>query len=441
QIDEIVLAEGMNNIGTFKSQMAEILNKFTLDNIKYPTERESYVEVLVGAALIIVFLSQEKSRHRSAEELISRMYSIVDISVGEQDCELEIGMAPLETRKIGDNEYRLSGNVSVFLAMLACVTIWDSYAGLAAKQKDCRASFITCVKTLDFCWGTLYDSLEGIDDEAVLYDMSFQLPYSGASSSDINYLNKIVELWKLVKASLRKTADWEEMGSRLKTLNNIVKRYYGSEVSEIADYIGAEIAICEYAGKKQGLTVDDIVDAQKQMRERIIKKYFFPKGLHNQLDPKKTFSHLVQAEEAWWKGTYGTMAESMRKALEIEILATLPFLKFTSKRPPGDSRLRLRRIADAIINNENGANASIDLLSNNSKPTKTWLKKKLPGFILNVVEIRNYFEKDAHLLEQSSAESREMKGRAEDVHKRFFGIDCEGMLPFLIRFKKDIRTR
>ena len=454
QIDKTVFLREMTNIGTFKSQLVEIVEKFTLDNIKYPTRREPYVEVLSGAALIIL-LEQTKKWYRSTQELINRMYSTIeDIPVGQPGYELEIGMAPLETKKIGDNEYRLSGYVVEFLAMLACVTIWDSYDNLAEKQKDYRASFVTRVKILDFCQTTLRDSLVEID-EAVLYDVSFRLSYSRASSSDMNYLKRTIDLWEKVKESLRKKEDWEEMGSYLNTLKNLVKvtlptksetsggvviEISDIEVSEIANYIDGEICICEFASKPGELTYDNIETLQNRMLERMVTKSFFPKGLHRFLE-KGTSKLVFSAEAAWLNREFDHMANEMRKALEVEIIATLPFLEFLKEKDKKDNRLLATLIADAIMNNEAGVNTSIDSFSNKDKPTQILLKKTLPGFIKKLVRVRNYYDKDKHIVGKSREDPKKMRDNAEEVCKIFFGIDCKGVFPSLIRIKRDIHGK
>ena len=453
QIDETVFHKAMNNIGTFKSQMAEIVNNFTLDNIKYPNKRESYVGVLVGAALIIILISQKKKLYKDTRELINRVHDFIGhIPVGEPGYELWIGIVPLETKKIRDNEYSLSGSVVEFLSLLACVTIWDSYANSTAEQKDYRTSFVTYVKTLDCYWTSLYGSLKKVA-EAVLYDVSFQLPYSSTRISDENYLNSTVELWELVKVALRKPEDWEEMGGYLKTFKFIVKGYYSRktetsggfviessdiEVSEIADYIDGEIAICESASKQRGTPLDEIETFQKQLHKRIIMRYFFPKGLHNSLE-KGTSGLLFNAEDEWWEQRFFPMANYMRQALEVEIIATLPFLEFLKEKDKKDKRLLATLIADALMNDE--ANASIDTFSNKAKPTQILLKKTLPGFIKKLVQVRNYYDKDKHIVGKSREDPKKMRDSAEEVHKIFFGIDCEGVFPFLIRIKRDDMAR
>ena len=66
----------------------------------------------------------------------------------------------------------------------------------------------------------------------------------------------------------------------------------------------------------------------------------------------------------------------------------------------------------------------------------------LMGWMLeDMVEVRNFFKKDHHLLGTSRDKSRKMQGKAETVHRRFLGIDCEGAFPRLMRIKKDIKAR
>lgn len=146
----------------------------------------------------------------------------------------------------------------------------------------------------------------------------------------------------------------------------------------------------------------------------------------------------ISAEDAWWNNDFGTMADKMRQALEVEILATFPRLRPTKRE--NDKRMLATCIASAIENNEGNAIASIDSSPGIDEYSKKEVKAKLPGFIKKVVQVRNFFVKESHFTGISRDKTKENKVKAEKIHSQFFGIGCRGMFPFLVGCKKDIKT-
>jgi hypothetical protein len=447
-------------IATFKSQLTEIQKTFTLEQIKCPTGECPRITTLVGAALIILY-SQNQKAHAKMKGLINELYRLVGQvpvgePVGEGDYSLDIGLQPIETKVTNDYmKYQLSGCVSGFLANLACAVIWDSYANLAYETRDYRDSFFNCARTLDACWTTLADSCEDVEVSA---DNFFKLPYTNMVP-DIEYVKKIIGIWEQVKPTLTKVKDWKEMGEDLGTFSQLIKRFYhifpdekpsgkivikfeDSALSEIVEYIDHEIDLCLFHVNNRGNNDEIFENSRKHLRETIMLKYFFPKGLHNYFE-KGTLALLNDIEAEWQPNSgdkkFNSMANSMRKALEVEILATLPFLEFTGN--TGGPHLLLTRIADAIINNEKEVDVSIDSLVEslpftNKKQTKLQLKKQLPGFLKKVVDVRNFFDKEAYLPKVTKDELNKYKIKLNEVHRMFFGVGCEGMFPFLIELKK-----
>jgi hypothetical protein len=101
--------------------------------------------------------------------------------------------------------------------------------------------------------------------------------------------------------------------------------------------------------------------------------------------------------------------------------------------------LPITRIKRAIRDDE-AVRDQIDSLPV-EKFSKTWLKKGLPGFIEKVLKVRHFYKESHSSDTKAIVKSREMKDNAGTVHREFFGINCEGVFPRLMKLKRDIKAK
>lgn len=175
------------------------------------------------------------------------------------------------------------------------------------------------------------------------------------------------------------------------------------------------------------LTTDTVTRAKTKER---LKRDFFP-DLWDQMDPKSG-DILVEAEMQWEYGRADNILKELRQLLEIELANIFPLLESTTRQT--DSRLILTRMKKELSSNQL-VQASINSIKM-SNHYKSWVLKDLPKFLGNLIDVRNYFEKEVHLSEQNDQKHSNMKKRAENIHRELLGIGCEGILPRLMEIKK-----
>jgi len=237
-------------------------SSFTLDDIKYPLKKtlewgKPYIETIVSAALIILH-SRGRKWHHDVQKLITAAYGLIgDIPIGESGYELEIGLTDLEMEAVGDDEYRLTGDVFYFLTMIACIVVWDSYANIASKQGKYRDALDAYIKELDFYFRTVVSELPGemvwAEDESSF----LRLPYSESTSADAKMFKKIIDTWEQAKKSLSSDEDWQNAAELLEKLHELpsyvlykcteeeISEVFGmKDIEKVDDYIRSELRYC-----------------------------------------------------------------------------------------------------------------------------------------------------------------------------------------------------
>ena len=446
----------VDRIEVIMSQLNKMREKvFTVNDIKYPLTKQvkwgkPYVEVIVSAALIIL-RSREQKWHHDVRKLITDTYEVIgDIPIGESGHEVQIGITDLQMERVGDYEYILTGDIFYFLTMIACIVVWDSYANISSKQGKYKDALAAHIKALDYYLRTLIGEWCGevvwAEDE-----LSFlRLPYSESNLADAEMVKRIINTWEQAKESLRTDEDWQEAAcllDRLRELSSYVlykcteedvsKVFELKDIDELEDYLHKEVIYCCCQAKVLKHLHHSTEWPQKKMRREILRRYFFSGELLRQFE-KGTYNLLENAEADWYDKKFLSMAEHIRKALECEIIATLPFLRSKIEQAD-DECLPITRIKRAIRGDEAVRN-QIDLLPI-EKSSKTWLKKAVPGFIEKLLEVRHFYKENCPSGTTARDKIREMKNMAETVHREFFGINCEGVLPRLMKLKTAIRAR
>ncbi len=93
----------------------------------------------------------------------------------------------------------------------------------------------------------------------------------------------------------------------------------------------------------------------------------------------------------------------------------------------------LTRMRDELLKNK-WVQASIDGLKIDTHHKK-WAKEELPHFLSDIIDARNYFEKEQYLPGKDSCK-RQYLDKAIGIHSKLLGIGCEGVLPRLLKIKQ-----
>lgn len=217
---------------------------------------------------------------------------------------------------------------------------------------------------------------------------------------------------------------------------------YDGLLDAVTDSSGEEVGAGEYWGKAITLAEErmQIISSPfhiptKDMQERAetedrLKRDFLCENWR-QL-PVESLQLLVEAETAWIHGRVGDMVKCFRPFLEI-LLPTVFLFVQPATRERSDPRLPLTVMRDGI-RDKPIVQASIRGMRIQERD-KQWVLRSLPAFLSEVIDLRNYFEKARHQQKSPEKES-EMRDRAISVRRTLLGIECEGILPRLLRIRK-----
>lgn len=179
--------------------LVELRDEFYIGDIEYGSgvrERKdrANVEVMVGAAQVILLADPEGEFSPELVEVLDRVYPFVarnEVSAAEMYDHRLFHWGPKD----------LSGDVVGFIACWACAIICHSYAHMMMKLRaDHESAFFAFIEAMSFFNKSHYN----IDQDPLPYS------YEGFSwSGNSNKIDRIIEAWEKAKARHSSTTDWQ----------------------------------------------------------------------------------------------------------------------------------------------------------------------------------------------------------------------------------------
>lgn len=295
----------------------------------------------------------------------------------------------------------------------------------------------------DICAATIEQTTEySAETERVDFHNNGFLPYLPHLGHEFD-IQEAADIFEEIKKHPKDISDW----GNVKLYCDVLKylgyvELYDGLLDGITDSSGEEFGAGEYWGKAITFAEErmqiisspfHILTKEKQERaetEDRLKRDFLSENWRELLG--ESLQILVDAEIAWTHGRLGDMMKEFRPFLEILLPSVFIFLQPTT-RERGDPRLPLTVMRDDIKGNQI-VQASIHGLKI-QEDNKQWVITYLPTFLNEVIELRNYFEKERHR-QKSPEKEKKMRDRAISVRRTLLGIGCEGVLPRLMTIKQ-----
>jgi hypothetical protein len=268
-------------------------------------------------------------------------------------------------------------------------------------------------------------------------------PYLPHSGNQFN-IQEAADIFEEVKKHSRDIKNWEYIQMGCEAIQHLGYYELYDFLDSIKDANGDIFGAVEYWGRGSTFAEDQLrlvaspvpivtrdmierIDIRERLKRDFLQTYW------EEID-SNTQEILLDAEMEWVHNRPGNMACDIRPMLERVLLSVFPFLKSTLTQR--DNHMVLTRIRD-YLQTKPVVQALIDGLPIDSRD-KAWAKDDLPKFLQKVLDTRNYFEKEQHLLDRKSRKYLEMMETAISIHRELLGIGCEGMLPRLMRIKRSI---
>lgn len=295
----------------------------------------------------------------------------------------------------------------------------------------------------DICATTIEQTTEySAETKRVDFHNNGFLPYLPHLGHEFD-IQEAADIFEEIKRHPKDIGDW----GNVKLYCDVLKylgycELYDGLLDGITDSSGEEFVAGEYWGKAITFAEErmQIISSPfhiltKETQERAetedrLKRDFLSENWREL--PTESFQILVDAEIAWIHGRLNDMMKEIRPFLEIVLPFVFVFLQPTTPER-GDPRLPL-----TIMRNDIRGNRIIQASIRGMKiqeHDKQWVIHYLPTFLSEVIDLRNYFEKERHQQKLPEKE-RKMRDKAISVRRTLLGIGCEGVLPRLMRIKK-----
>jgi len=347
------------------------------------------------------------------------------------------GKALADKDLFGFSTILLSGIIRIELASI-CVSKMR-YEGALSHISE--GAWDICATTIEQT--TAYSAETGRVD---FHNNGF-LPYLPHLGHEFD-IQEAADIFEEIKRHPKDIGDW----GNVKIYCDVLKylgycELYDGLLDGITDSSGEEIGAGEYWGKAITFAEErmqiisspfHILTKERQERaetEDRLKRDFLSENWR-QL-PTESLQLLVDAEIAWIHGRVGDMMKDFRPLLEMVLPDIFVFLQ-PATRERGDPRLPLTVMGKDIRSNRI-IQASIRGMKIQDRD-KQWVLHYLPTFLSEVVDLRNYFEKERHQ-QKSPEKEKKMTDKAISVRRALLGIGCEGVLPRLTEIKKVCNSR
>lgn len=289
-------------------------------------------------------------------------------------------------------------------------------------------------------WGICATTIEGTPPWFSESIPGFEpyLPHSGHHFD----IQEAANIFENVKRHHRDIKNWEHIKLYCEVLQYLGYQDLYDFLSDIRDATGEEFGAIEYWGKAITFAEDQIrivasplpivtKDAIEWAETKERMKRDFLRGTWSELT-EESRKILVDAEIEWMHNRPDNMVKEIRPLLELVLPTVFLFLEPAIKQK-SDGRLILTRMRDELLKNK-WVQASIDGLKIDSHHKK-WAKEELPHFLSDIIDARNYFEKEQYLPGKDSCK-RQYLDKAIGIHSKLLGIGCEGVLPRLLKIKQ-----
>ena len=296
-------------------------DEFSSDQVIY-TEKEdnqvlhSYIDVMIGAARsILIFSGEKKESDDIVDSSLSHLFDI--IKHGEI-----IKAEKFSLRDFVNVGQSISGDVTGFLACLACAVVCESYAQILSNLKkehernyeSAFSAYIDEIKYLDKTGYTYILFSELFADEENIEEGKIQDPFVNA-----------IAAWEQLKKKPDQVQNWPKFHSYLKKLYNFSNdKECGPDEEPDFVYFPKQLSFCE--AKLSQTQVYEILKEQQAdfHTQRFTNDYLV--NLWNCLE-ENTKERLIKAETNWYTRKPPVSLTSAFKeyasALEIELKAIL----------------------------------------------------------------------------------------------------------------------
>ena len=295
----------------------------------------------------------------------------------------------------------------------------------------------------DICATTIEQTSEYSDEtKRVDFHNNGFLPYLPHLGHEFD-IQEAADIFEEIKRHPKDIANWSNVRLYCDVLRYLgYCELYDGLLDGITDSSGEEFGAGEYWGKAITFAEErmQIISCpfhiptreareRAETEDRLKRDFLFEnwRGL-----PGESLQILVDAEIAWIHGRLSDMMKEFRPFLEMVLPALFVFLRPTI-REKGDPRLPLTVMRDDIKGNRM-VRASIRGMKI-QEHDKQWVISYLPTFLSEVIDLRNYFEKERHQ-QKSPEKERHMRDKAISVRRTLLGIGCAGILPRLMEIKK-----